>query len=149
MAYFHCWTDSKPYGYIVLLPSATKFRRFCFHGRVSVNGGGGVCLTACWDTNPAPRPGRYPPGPHTPGKHPPQEAHPLEAHPLGSTPLPRETPPPKDPADAADGTHPTGMHSCVEYVSTGRTWTLIRIQLLFPNGYCTHLRHGSLFQTNT
>ena len=114
---------------------------------VCLSTGGGVCLTACWDTNPAPPTRQVPPRTtHTPGRHP-QEAHPLEANLLGKT-LPREAPPPET-ADAADGTHPTGMHSCVEYVSTGRTWTLIRIQLLFPNGYCTHLRHGSLFQTNT
>ena len=36
------------------LPSATKLRRLCFYRCVSVHGrgGGGVCLSACWDTTP-------------------------------------------------------------------------------------------------
>ena len=68
---------------------------------------------------------RIPPPPpqeaHTPlGSAPPWEAHPpgstplhpREAHPLGSTP-PREAPHPQETAAAADGTHSTGMHSCL------------------------------------
>ena len=47
---------------------------------------GGVCLSACWDTTPPP------------GSTPPREAH---TH-----------TPPWETAAAADGTHPTGMHSC-------------------------------------
>ena len=52
--------------------------------------------------------GRHPPrqtplGRHTPlGSHSPGQ----KPHPLGRHPLPPET------ATAADGTHPTGMHSC-------------------------------------
>ena len=52
--------------------------------------------------------GRCPPRPGTPS----WEAHPLGSTPhLGSTP-PLEAHPPREMADAADGTHPTGMHSC-------------------------------------
>ena len=56
--------------------------------------GGGVCLSACWDTTP-PREAHT----HTLGKHTPPGKH---THTLPSW----ET------AAAADGTHPTGMHSC-------------------------------------
>ena len=58
-----------------------------------------------------PGPGTPPPGPGTP----PNQVHPL----LGPgtpqtryTPRGPGTPPPRDTATAADGTHPTGMHSC-------------------------------------
>ena len=33
-------------------------------------------------------------------------------HPPADTPLPGRQPPPPEMATAADGTHPTGMHSC-------------------------------------
>ena len=46
--------------------------------------GGGVCLSACWDT----------------------------------IPLPREQIAPQQPATAADGTHPTGMHFCQIWIGT-------------------------------
>ena len=91
-----------------LLPSATKLRRLCFYRRLSVHrGGGGVCLSACWDTT------------HTPGsRHPPRSKHPPPGAdtPWEQTPWsrhpPREQTPPRDTATAADGTHPTGIHSC-------------------------------------
>ena len=44
--------------------------------------------------------------------------HPLGRHPPGLTPTPRQTPPPQQTASEADGTHPTGMHSCSVSVST-------------------------------
>ena len=57
---------------------------------------GVVCLSACWDTPPPrsrhPHQEQTPPGAHTPREHTPQET-----------------------ATAADGTHPTGMHSCYYY----------------------------------
>ena len=63
----------------------------------SVHRAGGVYLSACWDT-------------HTPGQTP------LGKHPTGQTHTPGRTRPPgrhPPPAvTAADGTHPTGMHSC-------------------------------------
>ena len=75
-------------------------------------------------------PGSTPPGKHTPspgitppspGSTPPQEAHnPWEADPPGSTHIPWEAPPQgsthpssRETAAGADGTHPTGMHSCI------------------------------------
>ena len=51
----------------------------------SVHGGGAVCPSASWDT---------PPGQTPPARHPPGQPHPQQT------------------ATAADGTHPTGMHSC-------------------------------------
>ena len=46
-------------------------------------------------------------GIHTPPKNPPQGKPPGSRHPPEQT-----TPPPRETATAADGTHPTGMHSC-------------------------------------
>ena len=57
----------------------------------------GGCLSACWDTTPPPK--QTPPR----SRHPP----PLEQTPPGS-----RHPPTRETATAADGTHPTGMHSC-------------------------------------
>ena len=49
-----------------------------------------------------------------------------DRHPLGRHPSPRQTPPPPPPvtATAADGTHPTGMHSCFHAVfgNIGKFW---------------------------
>ena len=55
-------------------------------------GGGGVCLSACWEP---------------PWKHPPprQTPHPGQTPALGR-------PPPQQTATAAGSTHPTGMHYC-------------------------------------
>ena len=80
------------------LPSATKLRRLCFYRRVSVHRGG-VYLSECWD----PTRSRHPPGSRPP------HGIPLGAdtHPPGA-----DNPPPGEKATAADGTHPTGMHSC-------------------------------------
>ena len=72
--------------------------------------GGGVCLSACWDTPPGPPP----PGPATspPGTSPP----PGSRHPPPGTPRNRHTPPTTKHAGSygqrAGGTHPTGMQSC-------------------------------------
>ena len=77
-----------------LLPSATKLRRLCFYRRLSVHrGGGGVCLSAYWDTThththpqkqtpPQSRPPRT--------RYPPDQTPPWSRHPTGS-----DTPPPK------------------------------------------------------
>ena len=64
-------------------------------------GGGGICRSACWDTTP------LPPGAVTPRAGIPQEQAPPSRH-----------PPPQQTATVADGTHPTGMHSCYFYIST-------------------------------
>ena len=70
-----------------LLPSAAKLRRLYFHRHLSVHSGRSASVHA----------GIPPPGP--------------------DTPLWAQTPPGADPpgetATAADGTHPTGMHSCL------------------------------------
>ena len=82
--------------------------------------GGGVCLSACWDTSPPPQE-QTPLGPGTPQSRPPQTRHPSPGsrhHPPWDQALPRPgtppepTPPPRETATVADGTQPTGMHSC-------------------------------------
>ena len=126
--------------YSLLLPSATKLRRLCFYRRLSVHSGVGVSASVhagiphpshpCSRHPPRSKhhPGadtprsRPPPGADTPrGKHPPvadipsgSRHHPppyWSRHPLGADPPGADTPP-RDTATAADGTHPTGMHSC-------------------------------------
>ena len=76
------------------LPSATKLRRLCFYRCVSVHTGGGVCLSACWDTT---APGVDTPpeqtslGADTPpprSRHPPGSRHPQSRHPWEQTPPP-------------------------------------------------------------
>ena len=68
---------------------------------------------------------------HPPSRHPPGSRHPQNRHPPGADnpqPLWEQTPPARHPpeqtphppphgemATAADGTHPTGMHSCSEW----------------------------------
>ena len=80
---------------------------------MSVHGGGGVCLSACWDARPPPGPGRPPqdqvdtnpprPGRHPlgPGRHP----HQVDTPPgPGRHPLPRtRQTPPRDQADTPLG----------------------------------------------
>ena len=92
---------------------------------------GGVCLSACWDTHipwadTHPPPDRHPPcavhvGIHTPLPSACWDTHPLPSACWDTPPLPSacwDTPPPCPVhagigmASAADGTHPTGMHSC-------------------------------------
>ena len=84
----------------------TKFAKVMFlHLSVSHSvHRGGVCLSVYWDTITPPPPEQTPPGADPPGtRHPP----------------PEQTPPPPgaETATAADGTHPTGMHSCCILVS--------------------------------
>ena len=74
---------------------------------------GGVCIKAHTPGQTTPRQtpaGRHPPGQTIPpGRHPPP---PLGRHPPGRHPLLAAT--------AADGTHPTGMHSCWFNESDGK-----------------------------
>ena len=80
-------------------------------------GGGSVCLSACWDTPPwadTPLGQTHPLGRH----HPQADTTPSQCM-LGYTPVHAgiHTPPCPvhagiDMATAADGMHPTGMHSC-------------------------------------
>ena len=98
------------------LPSATKLRRLCFYRRVSVHRGGVPDQVLPPDqVHPSPLGPGTPPGTrYTPrGRYtPPQAGTP----PGPGTPPGRYTrpnsPPPPDTATAADGTHPTGIHSC-------------------------------------
>ena len=71
---------------------------------------GGVCLSACWDTAPSWEQA-LPPGPATPRTRPPPPSshRPEQAPPPGT----RHPPPGAEAATASDGTHPTGMHSCI------------------------------------
>ena len=74
-------------------------------------GGRGFCFSACWDTTP---PGTR----HPPEQTPPEQTPPWEQTLLGAdTPCSRPPPPGAETATAADGTHPTGMHSCSVKIS--------------------------------
>ena len=77
---------------------------------LSTGGGGSASVHA---GIPPPRT-RHPPGPdpprtrQPPGPDPPRTGHP----PPGTSPPPGAGTPPQQMATIADGTHPTGMHSC-------------------------------------
>ena len=81
------------------------FTRVCH----SVHGGG---LPQCMLGYPPPRsrapPGADPPGADPPGAEPPGSKHP----PWSRHPQPPQGADPPETATVADGTHPTGMHSC-------------------------------------
>ena len=74
---------------------------------------GGVCLSACWDT-------------------PPRQVHPSQAGtPPGQIHPSRQVqPPPPTTVTAADGTHPTGMLSCLEVTKLHR-FVLMTCKLFF------------------
>ena len=79
------------YQSLVLVTVRNEVAKVMFlHLSAILFGGGGVCLSACWDATP--RDQAAPPGPCT------------------TTPQDQAHPPPET-ATAADGT-PTGMHSC-------------------------------------
>ena len=102
------------------LPSATKLRRLCFYKRLSVHRGGvpdqvhppvDQVHPPVDQVHPPLGPGTPPLGPGTP----PQTRYTPPSGP-GTPPSGPGTPPgpgtsPQDTATAADGTHPTGMHS--------------------------------------
>ena len=78
---------------------------------VCPQGGRWGCLPQCmlgYHTHPPPR------SRHPPEQMPPQEQTPPreDTPPRAVTPPEADTPP-RDTATAADGTHPTGMHSCL------------------------------------
>ena len=81
---------------------------FCSHG--------GVCLSACWDTSPQ--------GDTTPGQNPPPSAcwdiHPPLHRACWDTQCPVHAG--IDMATAADGKHPTGMHSCLARFLPKTAW---------------------------
>ena len=82
-----------------------NFCHFVHSGRVSASVHAGIHTS----------PSRHPPGQTPP---PPSADTPWVDTPPGRHPPPRQTPPGRHPlppaVTAADGTHPTGMHSCVE-----------------------------------
>ena len=116
-----------------LLPSTTKLRRLCFYRLLSVHRGGGSASvhagipppksrhppeqTPPWEQTHSPG-SRHPPGSRPPwSRHPPGSRHPPSRHPPEQTPPRNRHPPsrhpaPRDTVTAAEGTHPTGMHSC-------------------------------------
>ena len=124
----------------LFLPSATVVvERLCFHKRLSFCPRWGEVYTP-WPGRHSPLARQTPPGrPPQPGGHPPSQTDtpgqadippgqanpPLGKHPPGQTtpwvnnPLARQIPswqtppPPEQTATATDGTHPTGMHSCL------------------------------------
>ena len=96
---------------LLSLPSATKLRRLCFYRRVSVHTGG--CLPQRMLGYHTPPPQQTPLKQTTPP--PPEQTPPRSRHTHTSA---RET------ATAADGTHPTGMHSCCSNVD--KSWELKR-----------------------
>ena len=112
----------------LLLASATKLRRLCFYRRLSVHRGEGVSASVHGgihppqeQTSPRSRPLRAdhpweqtPPPEQT---HPPEQTPPGSRHPPRSRQPPGTDPPPRETAIAADGTHPTGMHSCYIFVA--------------------------------
>ena len=75
----------------VFLPPANEVRGKVIFSEACVKNSvhGGVCLSACWDTNPYP-PMQTPP----PGAGPPQEQTPPRSRPPGGKHLPEQTPPP-------------------------------------------------------
>ena len=89
-----------------LLPSTTKLRRLCFYRRLSVHRGGGVCLSAWWDTTP--------PGEDTPGADTPQEQTPPGTR---HTPLGPDTPPRADTPLEQTPPLPRDGHCCGRYAS--------------------------------
>ena len=109
--------------------------------------GGGVCLSACWDTTPQGAdtpPGADPPEPTTP----PQSRHPPEQTPPRSRPPTRGVDPPRSRHPLAEhagrygqragGTHPTGMQSCY-YVRISVRWCRENHLLRKKNLGCIYL----------
>ena len=102
--------------HVFLLPSATKLQRLCFYRRLSVHrGGGGVCLSACWDTTPpradllgadTPLEQTPPPGADTPQSRQPPRADP-----------PEQTPPRTKYTPGTKYTPPKYGHCCGRYAS--------------------------------
>ena len=96
---------------IALLPSATKLRRLCFYRRLSVHRGVSASVHAGIPHKPPQE--QTPPQSRPPWEQTPREqTPPLQQTPYPGADTPQEQTPPRETATAADGTHPTGMHSC-------------------------------------
>ena len=134
--YTRCKWKFSTNGHVMFLLSATKLRRLCFYTCRSVilfTGGSASVHAGIQPPRPGtPRPGT--PRPGTPSeqtpprsRHPPDQAPQQEQTPLRSRHPPDQAPPweqthtpwtrhpPAETATAADGMHPTGMHS--NYIS--------------------------------
>ena len=85
-------TTSAPYNEHIFTVRNKVAKIVFLHLSVILFTGGGVCLSACWDTT-TPR----------------EQTPPRTRHPPGA-----DTPPDQQTATVADGTHPIGMHSCYE-----------------------------------
>ena len=92
------------------LPSATKLRRLCFL-YLSVCPQGGVSASVHAGIPPPPPGAGTPLGAGTPQSRHPRRAGTPQSRPPG-TRHPPSRHPPQQTATVADGTHPTGMHSC-------------------------------------
>ena len=73
------------------------------------------------DTHPL---ARQPPWPDTPRRQTPRWPHPH-----GQTPTSGQTPPPRQTATAADGPHPTGIHSCLNINLVSYIWKFWSISI--------------------
>ena len=78
---------------------------------------------------PPPRQTPHPPRQTSPGQTTPQQPPPPGRHSPGRHP-PRQTSPPQEMATAADGSHPTGMHSCFLFDSGVLAYPLYGIVIL-------------------
>ena len=94
------------------LPSTTKLRRLCFYTCLSFCPRGGIT----W-AGPPRGPGTRPSWAGTPPPPPDQVHTPQTRYPPGTGTHPGPgTTPSQQTATAADGTHPTGMHSCFFFI---------------------------------
>ena len=108
-------------------------QEFCPQGGVHPPGRPPQADTPLRQTSPS---GRCPPLADTPlGQTPPSGRHP------GLTPLPGQTPPPRQAAIAADGTHPTRMHSCYN-LEPHNTFTIC--YLAFSVKFLKYFSRGSV-----
>ena len=73
-------------------------------------------------------PRQTPPRQTPPGRNPPRQTLPGQTTPQPATP--RQTPPPQETATTADGSHPTGMHSCFLFDSGVLAYPLYGIVIL-------------------
>ena len=127
MGYYRIWSTSEwyaSYWNAILLPPATKLGQGYIFTGICDSVHRGVCLSACWDTTPLPRPGRHPhlgPGRHTPltRQATPRIRHAPPSDQAGSPPRAEHT---GRYGQRACGMHPTGMQFCLE------------IKLANPNG---------------
>ena len=100
----HCTVEA-----IIVTIRNSSCRKVMFSQASVILSTGGRCTTP-GQTSPL---GETPPGRHPPGRFPSWTYNPPP--PAVQTP-PRQTPPPPQTATAAHGTHPTGMHSCIDCI---------------------------------